>query len=88
MKTVSIFEGKNRFSEIVASAAKGEVQVITKNGKETAVLISYVDYKRLKSNERPLAEFLLDNPARKYGIELDVERSKDPARLTPDLSEE
>jgi antitoxin Phd len=88
MKTVSIFEGKNKFSEIVSNAAKGEPQVITKNGKETAVLISYTDYKRLTENEKPLLEFLLDNPARKYGIKLDLERSKDMGRPAPDFSDE
>ena len=88
MKTVSIFEGKNKFSEIVSNAAKGEPQVITKNGKETAVVISYTDYKRLTEKEKPLLEFLLDNPARKYGIKLDLERSKDLGRPAPDFSQE
>lgn len=88
MNKVSIFEGKNKFSKLVANAAKGEPQIITKNGKETAVVISFEDYKRLKAKERPLSEFLLDNPARKYGIELDLTRSKDTGRPTLDFSEE
>lgn len=87
MKAVSVFEGKNKFSELVANAAKGEPQIITKNGKETAVMISIDDYKRMKSKERPLVEFLLDNPAHKHGIKLDLNRSKDRARPTLDLSE-
>ena len=44
MKTVSVFEGKNKFSEIVAEAAAGEPQLITNNGKESVVMISYTDY--------------------------------------------
>lgn len=88
MNKVSIFEGKNKFSKLVESAAKGEPQIITKNGKETAVVISFEDYKRLKAKERPLSEFLLDNPVRKYGIELDLTRSKDTGRPTLDFSEE
>lgn len=88
MKTVSVYEGKNKFSKLVESAARGEPQVITKNGKETAVVISIAEYKRLKAKERPLSEFLLDNPARKYGIELDLTRSRDTGRPTLDLSEE
>lgn len=88
MRTLSIFEGKNKFSELVANAAKGEPQIITKNGKETAVVISIEEYKRLKSKEKPLSEFLLDNPARKYGIELDLTRDKDMGRPTLDFSEE
>jgi prevent-host-death family protein len=88
MKTVSVYEGKNKFSKLVESAARGEPQVITKNGKETAVVISIEEYKRLKAKERPLSEFLLDNPARKFGIELDLTRSRDTGRPTLDFSEE
>ncbi len=88
MKTISIYDGKNRFSEIVANAAKGEPQVITKNGKETAVIISIADFRRLKGNPQPLEEFLLNNPARKYGIELDLKRDKSPVRPGPDFSED
>jgi prevent-host-death family protein len=88
MKTVSVFEGKNKFSELVANAAKGEPQIITKNGKETAVVISIEEYKRLKAQKGSLSEFLLDNPARKYGIELDLTRDKDTGRPTIDFSEE
>ena len=88
MKNVSIFVGKNKFSELVASAAKGEPQLITKNGTPTAVVISYNDYNRLTAKEKPLVEFLLDNPARKYGIELDLTRDKDMGPPTIDFSEE
>ena len=87
MKQVSVFEGKNKFSELVASAAKGEPQVITKNGTATAVVISFNEYKRLTEKKQTLSEFLLDNPARKYGIELDLERDKDTGRPGPDFSE-
>lgn len=88
MKQVSIFEGKNKFSELVASAAKGEPQLITKNGTATAVVISYIEYKKLTAKKQSLSEFLLDNPGRKYGIELDLTRDKDMGRPTIDLSEE
>lgn len=88
MKRISIFEGKNRFSELVANAAKGEPHVITKNGRETAVVISIEEYKRLKVKEKPLVDLLLDNPAHKYGIEIDLERSRDMGRATPDFSDE
>ena len=85
MKQVSVFEGKNKFSELVANAAKGEVQVITKNGTPTAVVVSFSEYKRLTAKKESLIEFLLNNPARKYGIELDLERDKDMGRPTIDF---
>ena len=46
MKELSVFEGKNKFSEVVANAAKGEPQLITKNGTATAVVISFGDIRR------------------------------------------
>lgn len=87
MRTVSVFEGKNKFSELVASASTGEPQVITKNGTETAVLISFEEYKRLTAKEKPLVELMLDNPCHKYGIEIDLTRDRDAGRQIPDFSE-
>ncbi len=86
MKTVSIFEGKNKFSKLVENAAKGEPQVITKNGKETAVVISFSEYKKLTAQKGSLVELLLNSPLRGSGI--DLTRSKDPGRPTLDFSEE
>jgi len=88
MKKFSVFEGKNKFSEVVTNAANGEPQLITKNGKNAAVVISYNDYKKLTKPKKSFVEFLLDNPARKYGIKLDLERSKDMGRPTIDFSED
>ena len=84
MKTISIFEWKNKFSEVVANAANGEPQVITKNGKETAVVISIGEYRRLKAQTGPLSELLLNSPLR--GSKIDLKRSKDKGRPTLDLS--
>ncbi len=86
MKHVSVFEGKNKFSELVANAAKGEPQVITKNGKETAVVISIEEFRKLKAQKGSLGDFLLNSPLRGSGI--DLTRSKDMGRPTLDFSEE
>ena len=80
MKTLSILEGKNKFSQVIASAANGEPQVITKNGKETAVVISIDEYRRLSNGGESLVDFMLNNPLRKYGIELDLSRPRDTSR--------
>lgn len=88
MKTVSIFEGKNKFSQVVTDAANGEPQLITKNGKETAVVISYTEYKRLTDKpekKQSLSEFLLSSPMRGIGDELDLTRDKDMGRPTIDF---
>lgn len=86
MKQVSVFEGKNKFSQLVASAANGEPQVITKNGTATAVVISYNEYKRLTAKKESLSDFLLNSPLR--GADIDLTRSRDTGRPTLDFSEE
>jgi prevent-host-death family protein len=88
MKTLSILEGKNKFSQVISDAAAGEPQIITRNGKETAVVISIDEFRRMSDTGKSLVEVLLDNPARKYGIELDLSRSKDTGRPPIDFSED
>lgn len=76
MKTISTFEAKNKLSEVIASAERGEPQVITKNGRKSAVVISYREFERLTAKKVPLVEFLLDNPSRNDGIEIDLTRDE------------
>ena len=86
MKNVSIFDGKNKFSELIASAAKGEPQLITKNGTPTAVVISVNEYRRLTTKQRSLSDLLLNSPLR--GSKIDLKRDKQMGRPTVDFSEE
>ncbi len=86
MKSVSIFEGKNKFSQLVSDAAKGVPQLVTKNGTPTAVVISYTEYQKLTGKKQSLAEFLLSSPLRGVGDELDLTRSKDMGRPTIDFN--
>lgn len=74
MKTVSTFDAKNKLSALIADASKGEPQVITKNGVETAVLISYEDYLKLKAKNESFVDFLLNSPLKNSDI--DLTRSK------------
>lgn len=74
MNTVSTFDAKNKLSELIAAAGEGEPQVITKNGVETAVLISYDDYRKLTARKESLVNFLLNSPLR--GSDIDLTRSR------------
>jgi prevent-host-death family protein len=84
MRTISTFEAKNKLSEVIASAERGEPQVITKNGREAAVLISYGEFQRLTAKKESLSDFLLDSPLR--GAKIDLTRSKDTGRPSVDFS--
>lgn len=74
MKTVSTFDAKNKLSSLIAKAVEGEPQLITKNGVETAVLISYHDYLKLTSKNESFVDFLLSSPLK--DSEIDLSRSK------------
>ena len=76
MKTISTFEAKNKLSEVIASAERGEPQIITKNGRRSVVVISFQEFERLTARKIPLVEFLLDNPSRTDDVEIDLTRNK------------
>lgn len=59
-------DAKNRLSEVVDAAARGQPQVVTRRGVETAVIISYQEYERISAARRgrtpSLAAYLLAMP--------------------------
>lgn len=59
-------DAKNKLSEVVAAAARGQPQVVTRRGVETAVIISYHEYERISAARRvrttSLAAYLLAMP--------------------------
>ncbi len=81
MNTVSTFDAKNKLSALIAAAIKGEPQLITKNGVETAVLISYEDYLKLTAKNESFVDFLLNSPLKNSNI--DLSRSKADAGREP-----
>ena len=74
-------EAKSKFSEVVARAEAGEVQVVTKHGVATAVVISYAAYQQLSTPRRRLTEIL--QPYHDTGVELDVRRDTTALREDP-----
>lgn len=84
MKKISTFEAKNKLSEVIASAEGGEPQVITKNGRAAAVVISYREFQTLTAKKESLNDFLLASPLR--GAKLNLTRSKATGRTAVDFS--
>lgn len=69
---------KNRLSEVVSKASTEEPQVITVRGKETAVILSIEEFRKLKAPQGTLVEFFRRSPLSGSGIIL--ERSRDTGR--------
>jgi prevent-host-death family protein len=68
---------KARLSEVVDRAQDGP-QIITRNGKPSAVVVSAEEWARKTERKGTLAEFLLASPLR--GADLDLERQHDTPR--------
>ncbi|BAT58201.1 Phd_YefM protein [Variibacter gotjawalensis] len=73
----SIADAKARLSEVV-DRAQCAPQIITRNGKPSAVLVSTAEWERKTKRKGSLAEFFLSSPLRE--TDLDVERVRDAPR--------
>ncbi|MDX1568241.1 MAG: type II toxin-antitoxin system Phd/YefM family antitoxin [Longimicrobiales bacterium] len=81
MKTWKLEDARNRFSEVVRRAMDQEPQLVTRHGREAAVVIGVEEYRRLTA-PRNLLQFLQDSPFSKAVAEgeLELERPKDYGR--------
>jgi prevent-host-death family protein len=70
---------KNRFSELVEKASRGEPQLVTKNNKPIAYVIDVKTYeKKIKGEKKSMKTVLLSRPHK--GIEIDMSRDGDSGR--------
>lgn len=76
--TWKLQDAKNRFSEVVKKALKAGPQIVTLRGKETAVVLSVEEYRRLARPKVGLVEFFQSSPLQ--DVELDLERDQDTGR--------
>ena len=71
-------DAKSKFSELVERALVNGVQIITRRGRKTVVVLPFDEYERLAKPADSLAQFLLVSPM--LGSELTIERDKRPPR--------
>lgn len=81
--TWQVQEAKQRLSEVLRAAEDGDPQVITRHGRDVAVIVDIATYRRLAGIEVSLADFLrhgavLDGPA---FDDLDLDRSAELSRV-------
>ncbi len=72
-------EAKQRFSELIRAVEKDGPQVVSRHGREVAIVIDIKEYRRLKPDEEgsSFKDLLRSGPS---FDELDLERSAEPAR--------
>lgn len=68
-------EAKNKLSQVVDQAQAVGPQVITRHGRETAVILSFEAYQALLRSRESLADFFERSPL--FGLEVDATRDAD-----------
>ncbi len=78
-----IQSAKNKLSEVIDKSVTLGPQIITKHGKEAAVVISYAEYKKFAPPKKSLKELLMNSEL--HGIDFDLIRrdSSPTGRATP-----
>ena len=71
-------EAKSKFSEMVERALEYGVQIVTRRGRKTVVILPFDEYVRLTKRTESLAQFLLASPL--AGSELIIERDQNTPR--------
>jgi prevent-host-death family protein len=67
-------EAKNKFSNLVEIVKNEGPQLITKNGKDAAVILSADEYRKLIKPKFNLVEFIQQSPLK--GVKIDIARNK------------
>ncbi len=70
MKKWQLQEAKQKFSSVVDGALKGDIQIITRHGKDVVAVVKLTDFLNLQNDFR---KFLLNVPKTEN---LEIERSK------------
>ena len=78
LHTWQLQEAKNKFSELVEKALSDGPQVITKRGVETAIVLSYSEYRKIVAGQNKLSQFFRESPL--VGVDLDLTRDTSPIR--------
>jgi prevent-host-death family protein len=78
MQRWQLQDAKQQFSRLVERARSGEPQLVTRNGKEVAVLLDVDEYRRLTSHGGDFKKFLMSAPD--FDL-LEIERSKELPRI-------
>ena len=71
-------EAKSKFSEVVKRTLENGVQIVTRHGRKTVVILPFDEYERLTKRAESLSQFLLASPL--AGSELIIGRDKSTPR--------
>lgn len=76
----TVAEAKAKFSEVVEKAQSAGPQLITRNGRKAAVIVSADEWERKTQRAGTLADFFAASPLRNSGLEI-VRRKERPRKV-------
>ena len=76
----TVAQAKAKLSEVIENARTHGPQIITRNGRRTAVVVDVEEWERKTQRSGSLADFFKASPLRGSGLK--VRRSKDQLRST------
>jgi antitoxin Phd len=71
-------EAKSKFSQVVERTLEKGVQIVTRRGRKTVVILPFDEYERLMKHTESLSQFLLASPL--VGSDLVIERDESTPR--------
>jgi prevent-host-death family protein len=74
-RTWQLQEAKNKFSELVEKAQHEGPQFVTKHGKESVVILSVEEYKKIVTPKSNLVQFIQTSPLSKALINIERDKS-------------
>jgi prevent-host-death family protein len=75
MDSWTVVQAKAKFSELVDRVKEGGPQLVTRNGKPAAVMVSIEEWERKTKREGTLYEFFRESPLVDSGIVIERRRS-------------
>jgi prevent-host-death family protein len=75
-RTWTVAQAKARFSEVLDQARSQGPQVITKHGRDAAVIVAAADWRRRTRRVGTLAEFFARSPLRGSGLRTERIRAR------------
>ena len=81
-RTWQLQEAKNKLSEVVDQAVSDGPQIITKRGVETAIVLSYADYRKLMLRQTKLSDFFRESPL----VDADLDLTRHTSSSREDIS--
>jgi len=68
-------EAKSKFSEMIERTLVDGIQIVTRRGKNTVVIVPFDEYQRLIKQTDSLVQFLLASPLQESGLVFERDKS-------------